>query len=93
MAKSKTPSKSEMLQEMVMLDRVTSALNTAIVALMYISKVKGNELDKVKPEDYVKFVEEHVHPLMLRADAINKEVAEKAKKDIDDAIDAAKEEK
>lgn len=93
MAKSKTPSKSEMLQEMVMLDRVTSALNTAIVALMYISKVKGNELDKVKPEDYVKFVEEHVHPLMLRADAINKEVAEKTKKDIDDAIDAAKEEK
>lgn len=93
MAKTKTPSKSEMLQEMVMLDRVTSALNTAIVALMYISKVKGTELDKVDPDEYVKFVEEHVHPLMLKADAINKAVAEKAKKDLDEELDKAEKEK
>ena len=45
---NKKPNKEEMLQELVMLDRVTNALNTAVVALMYINKVKGNELDKVK---------------------------------------------
>lgn len=89
---SKTPSKSEMLQELVMLDRVTSALNTAIVALMYVCKVKGTELDKVKPEDYVKFVEEHVHPLVLKADEIHKQVAEQASKDLNEEIDKAEKE-
>ena len=89
---NKKPSKDEMLQELVMLDRVTNALNTAVVALMYINKVKGNELDKVKTEDYVKYVEEHVHPLMLRADEIVRDAAEKAKKDIEKQVNKAEKE-
>jgi hypothetical protein len=90
---SKMPSKSEMLQELAMLDRVTNALNTACVAMMYIMKVKGNELDKVKTEDYVKYVTEHVHPLMKRADEIVKEAAAQAKKEIDEAVDEIEKEK
>lgn len=90
---SKMPSKSEMLQELAMLDRVTNALNTACVAMMYIMKVKGNELDKVKTEDYVKYVTEHVHPLMKRADEIVKEAAAQAKKEIDEAVDKIEKEK
>lgn len=90
---NKTPTKSEMLQELAMLDRVTNALNTACVALMYICKVKGNELDNVKTEDYVKYVTEHVHPLMKRADEIVKDAAAKAKKEIDEAVDEAEKEK
>lgn len=88
----KLPSKSEMMQELVMLDRVTSALNTAIVALMYVCKVKGNELDKVDPDEYVEFVQKHVHPLVLKADEINKAVASKAKKDLDKELDKAEKE-
>lgn len=87
------PTKNEMLQELVMLDRVTNALNTAVVALMYINKVKGTELDKVKTEDYVKYVQEHVHPLMRRADEIVKEAAAQAKKDIDEAVKEVEKEK
>lgn len=87
------PTKNEMLQELVMLDRVTNALNTAVVALMYINKVKGTELDKVKTEDYVKYVQEHVHPLMRRADEIVKEAAAQAKKDIDEAVEEVEKEK
>lgn len=79
----KKPTKDDMLRELVMLDRVTNALNTAVVALMYINKVKGTELDKVKTEDYVKYVEEHVHPLMRRADEIVKEAAEQSKEAIE----------
>lgn len=89
---NKKPSKDDMLQELVMLDRVTNALNTAVVALMYINKVKGNELDKVKTEDYVKYVEEHVHPLMSRADEIVRDAAEKAKKDIEKQVNKAEKE-
>lgn len=88
----KKPTKDEMLQEMVMLDRVTNALNTAVVALMYINKVKGNELDKVKTKDYVKYVQEHVHPLMRRADEIVKEAGRMAKKEIDEAVDTIEQE-
>ena len=90
---NKKPNKDEMLQELVMLDRVTNALNTAVVALMYINKVKGTELDKVKTEDYIKYVQEHVHPLMRRADAIVKEAGEMAKKEIDEATDELEKEK
>lgn len=82
---NKKPTKDDLLREMVMLDRVTNALNTAVVALMYINQVKGNELNKVKAKDYVKYVEEHVHPLMKRADEIVKEAAEQAKKDVEEA--------
>ena len=60
---------------------------------MYISKVKGNELDKVKTEDYVKYVEEHVHPLMRRADEIVKEAGQMAKKEIEEAVEKVKKEK
>lgn len=92
MAKRK-PTKDEMLQELVMLDRVTSALNNAIVSLMYICKVKGTELDKVTGEKYVEFVTKHVHPLMKQTDRLVKEVAEKTKMDLDKQITKAEEEK
>lgn len=85
-------SNKEILHELVMLDRVTNALNTAVCALMYIEGIKGNEMDKVKPEDFEKFVSEHIHPLMARADAMVKEIAKKAKKDIDKATEEVEEE-
>lgn len=90
---NKTPTKNDMLRELVMLDKVTSALNTACVALMYICKVKGDELDDVKTEDYIKYVEEHVHPLMRRADAIVKEAGQIAKKEVDEAVKEIEKEK
>lgn len=82
---NKEPTKKEMLQEIALLDKVTNALNTAVVALMYITKVKGNELDKVSAKEYVEYVEKHVHPLMRQADRIVREAADNAKKDIDKA--------
>lgn len=64
------------------LDQVTSALNTAVVALAYAMKVKGNELDKVTSEKYVEFVSEHVHPLVRRADELVLETAKKAVEEV-----------
>lgn len=87
--KKKTPtlSKADIEKELIALDRITNALNTAVVALYYINGVKGNELDKVKAEDYVKFVQEHIHPLVRRADEISKEVAEKTAKSAKEAVE------
>ena len=82
-----TITKADMERELIALDRITNALNTAVVALMYINQVKGTELDDVKAEDYVKFVQEHIHPLVRRADEISKEVAEKASKSAKEAAE------
>lgn len=72
----------DLQKEIIMLDRITNALNTAVVALAYTMKVKGNELDKVKSEDYTKYITEHVHPLVRRADEIVAEVAAKTAEQI-----------
>lgn len=86
MASSKKPTMKDLQRAIVALDRVTEALNTAVVALYYISKVKGDELDKVTSDEYVKFVQEHVHPLMRRADEIVKDASEKLAKQAEEAI-------
>lgn len=75
---AKELSNEELQLAIINLDRLTTALNTAIVALYYIVDVKGNELDKVTPEEYVKFVQERVHPTVRRADELATAVAEKA---------------
>lgn len=78
-----TVSKTDLIREMQILDRVTEALNTAVVALMYVMNIKGDELKGVKMEDYVKFAQEHVGPFMIEADRIVKEAAAQAKEDMD----------
>lgn len=80
-------SQEDITRELVALDRVTNALNTAIVALYYIVGVKGNELDDVKVEDYVKFVQDKIHPIVRRADEISKELAEKTAKSAKEAVE------
>lgn len=80
-------SQEDITRELVALDRVTNALNTAIVALYYIVGVKGNELDDVKVEDYVKFVQEKIHPIVRCADEISKELAEKTAKSAKEAVE------
>lgn len=80
-------SKADIERELIALDRITNALNTAIVALYYIVGVKGNELDKVKAEDYVKYVQGKIHPIVRRADEISKELAEKTAKSAKEAVE------
>lgn len=80
-------SKADIERELIALDRITNALNTAIVALYYIVGVKGNELDKVKAEDYVKYVQGKIHPIVRRADEIAKELAEKTAKSAKEAVE------
>ena len=82
-----TMSKADIERELIALDRVTNALNTAVVALYYIVGVKGNELDKVKVEDYVKYVQEKIHPIVRKADDISKELAEKTAKEAKKAVE------
>ena len=80
-------SQEDITRELIALDRVTNALNTAIVALYYIVGVKGDELDKVKVEDYVKYVQDKIHPIVRRADEMSKELAEKTAKSAKEAVE------
>ena len=85
--KKTTLTKADIEKELIALDRITNALNTAIVALYYIVGVKGNELDKVKVEDYVKYVQEKIHPIVRRADEMTKELADKTAKSAKEAVE------
>lgn len=85
---SKKLTNKEIQVALVTLDRITSALNTAVVALCYATKVKGTELDKVTAEEYIDFTQKHVHPLVRRAEELvaeaSKKVAEEAKKSVEE---------
>lgn len=70
------------------LDHVANALNTAVLSLAYIMKVKGDELDKVDGDALVEFTQNHMHPLVRRADEIIKEVAERTAKSAKEAVEA-----
>ena len=88
MAQKKTTlSKADIERELVALDRIAQALNTAVVALYYITKPDPKALDKVKPEEYVKYIQENIHPLVRKADEISKKVAEKAAKAAKEAVE------
>lgn len=87
MAEKKKLTVKDLQQEIAVLDNITNALNTAIVALYKIINVKGDELDNVTAEDYVKYVQEHVHPIVRRADELSREVAEKAAKSAKEAVE------
>ena len=73
---------SDLQKEIIMLEKVTNALNTAVVALAYATKIKGNELDKVTSEEYVDYVTKHVHPLVIRGDELVAETAKKAAEEL-----------
>ena len=85
--KGKTLTKEDITKELIALDRIVNALNTAIVALYYIVGVNGNELDKVSPEEYVKYVQEKIHPIVRKADEISKEVSKAAAKEAKKAVE------
>lgn len=85
-AKKKTLSQADIERELVALDRMAQALNAAVVALYYIVKPDKTALDNVNAEEYVKFVQGTVHEIVRKADAIAKDVAEKAAKSAKEAV-------
>lgn len=85
-AKKKTLSQADIERELVALDRIAQALNAAVVALYYIVKPDKTALDNVDAEEYVKFVQGTVHEIVRKADAIAKDVAEKATKSAKEAV-------
>ena len=85
--KKKSLTLKDLQREVIMLDQVTNALNTALVALYKVVGVKGDELDNVTGEEYVKFVQEHVHPIVRKADEIVAEVGKKAAEEAKKAVE------
>ena len=89
-AKKSTLTKADIERELIALDRITQALNTAVVALYYLVKPDVKDLEKVTPEEYVKYIQENVHPIVLKADEISRAVAEKAAKSAKEAVEEKK---
>ena len=85
--KKTTLSKADIERELIALDRITQALNTAVVALYYIVKPDVKALDDIHAEEYVKFIQENVHPIVRRADEITRELADKTAKSAKEAVE------
>jgi len=86
-AKKSSLTKADMERELIALDRMTQALNTAIVALYYAVKPDKELLKGVTAEEYVKFVQDNVHPIVRDADNIAKELAQKASESAKEAVE------
>lgn len=86
-SKKTTLTKADIERELIALDRITQALNTAVVALYYLVKPDIKDLEKVSAEEYVKYIQEKIHPIVLKADEIAKEVAKKASKSAKEAVE------
>lgn len=82
---------NQLAKQVTMLTDLVNVLNNAVVAISYGAGIRGDELDNLTADEYVKYVHEHVHPLTRRATEIVTEIAIKTKKEIEEK--AAKEAK
>lgn len=84
----------QLAKQVLVLTDLVNVLNNAVVAISYGAGIRGDELNELSADDYVKYVHEHVHPLTRRATEIVTEIAEKTKKEIEEkAAEEAKKEK
>ena len=86
---------NQLAKQVTQLTDLVNVLNNAVVAISYGAGIRGDELDKISADEYVKYVHEHVHPLTRRASEIVTEIAIKTKKEIEEkaAEEAKKKEK
>jgi hypothetical protein len=73
----------QLARQVTILTDLVNVLNNAVVAISYGAGIRGDELDKLTADDYVKYVHEHVHPLTRRATEIVTEIAMKTKEEIE----------
>ena len=55
------------------------SLNITLVALAYTVKATPKRVEAADPEKYLKYIEDHIHPLIRRADQLTTQITENAK--------------
>ena len=74
----------KLAKQVTILTDLVNVLNNAIVAVSYGAGIRGDELNDISADDYVKYVHEHMHPLTRRATEIVTDIAIKTKKEIEE---------
>lgn len=74
----------KLAKQVTILTDLVNVLNNAIVAVSYGAGIRGDELNDISADDYVKYVHEHMHPLTRRATEIVTDIAVKTKKEIEE---------
>lgn len=72
-------------------EHVLKSLNIAIIGIAYTMKVNAKRIEAADADAFLKYIEEHVHPVIRRSDQLTSEIADKAKKDIAKKAKKAKE--
>lgn len=93
--KAMTP--EQLTENLFVLKQMCDTLNIAIAGVAYAAGVKAEQLDGVKLNDYLKWIETTLHPLVRKTNDLHQEYAKQraaeAKKTADRTVKKAKKEK
>lgn len=83
----------KLTQRLYEAEHVLKSLNIAIIGLAYTMKVSPKRIKSASADEFLKFIETNVHPMIRRSDELTSEIAEMAKKEISEKAKSAKESK
>lgn len=63
-------------------EHVIKSLNIALIGMAYTNDVDPTRIKEVNADDFLKFIEDNVHPIIRRSDELTSEIAENAKNEI-----------
>lgn len=83
----------QLTENLFVLKQMLDTLNIAIAGVAYALGVKGDALDKTKPQEYFDWIQKELHPLVRRTNDLHKEISKIVAKDAKKAVKPKKEKK
>lgn len=84
----------QLTENLFVLKQIVDSLNIAIAGVAKAADVQADALDNLKADDYLKWIEGTLHPLVRQTNSLHREISEKmakkAKKTVKKALKGAK---
>lgn len=79
----------QLTENLFVLKNITDSLNIAIAGVAYASGVQKDALDKVEADEYLKWIQGTLHPLVRRTNDLHRDISKKLAKDAKKAVSKA----
>lgn len=63
-------------------EHILSSTNIAIIGIAYSAEMTPERIEAAKPEEFLKYIEANVHPIIRKSDELTSAVADLAKQEI-----------
>ena len=63
-------------------EHILSSTNIAIIGIAYSAEMTPERIEAAKPEEFLKYIETNVHPIIRKSDELTSAVADLAKQEI-----------